>query len=100
MVMKKKLALKKQDVAARTIQQVWRIFKARKWQKKVHEIRNIVATKFQRKWRKYLYDYLLPKKQLIAEKRGISLIKKCSKGYLVRKKLKKEVDGIKMESNY
>jgi uncharacterized protein YllA (UPF0747 family) len=56
LVLKKKLANKKQYIAAQTIQALFRGYICRKWYKRVHEIRTIVAIKLQRVWR-YYYKY-------------------------------------------
>ena len=61
--LKKKLAEKKQFIAAQAIQSVFRGWICRKWYARVHEIRTIVAIKLQRIWRNYYKYTVVPRRQ-------------------------------------
>ena len=73
-VLKKKLATKKQFIAAQTIQARFRGFICRKWYQEVHKIRSNVAIRYQRLWRKYYRNVVVPRNQRARESRVIEVV--------------------------
>ena len=88
--MKKKLANKKQQIAALIIQTRFRGYLIRKWYLEVHRIRTSVAIRVQRLWRRYYDNIVLPRKQEIREQDGAPIVQKALRGYLARKMIKSD----------
>lgn len=72
-------------MSAQTIQKVFRGYICRKWYRQVHEIRTVVATKFQRVWRRYYRNTVLPRKHAERVRAVILVVQKACRGYLGRK---------------
>ena len=53
----------------------------------MHEIRTVVAIKFQRVWRKYYRNVVKPRKQRESEMAVAHVVQKALRGYLGRKKI-------------
>lgn len=73
-VLKKKLAMKKQFIAAQVIQARFRGYICRKWYLEVHEIRTKVAVKVQRLWRRYYNNIVIPRQQRAREQAVILIV--------------------------
>ena len=99
-VLKKKLAEKKQFLSAQTIQSRFRGYICRKWYKRVHEIRTVVAIKIQRLWRSYYTSAVLPRRQAQRERAVVPIIQKACRGYLDRRGVHQQRMELKADETY
>jgi len=73
-ILKKKLAVKKQFLAAQTIQARFRGYMCRKWYRDVNAIRTSVAIKVQRLWRNYHKKIVIPRNQRARERAVVHIV--------------------------
>lgn len=99
-MLKKKLLQQRQFVCAQTIQKVFRGYICRKWYRQVHEIRTVVAIKWQRLWRRYYRRVVEPRKQRERELAVVTIIQKSCRGYLSRRRTQIERADQIIEQNY
>ena len=99
-MLKKKLAEKKQFLSAQTIQSRFRGYICRKWFKRVYRIRTTAAIRIQRCWRRYYRQVVMPRQQAWRERQVVGLIQKCCRGWIARRKLLHERAEQKADLTY
>lgn len=99
-LLKKKVAEKKQNKAAVQIQRLFRGFYCRKWYKKMNVKRTIAALRIQFAFKLYYLAVAKPRKVFKISQDNVKLIQKVCRGYLHRKKIINSLSDQRISDTY
>ena len=96
--MKKKVAEKRQYLAAATIQKMWRGLMTRLWYRRVHNVRDKACRMIQKNWKIFFAIIVRPRRERFEQGQVINFVQDVCRGYLARKLVIRERLAQKCES--